>query len=145
MADVIDFLERMGQDAALRHASEAVLEQAMRDAQMAPRQRAALLSGDRAEIEAAIGADGNVCCAVFAPEQEEKESQEPRRPKAVLGVDNKVCCMINAPLPDAEEKTSQPGQQKAVFGVDENVCCMIYAPTPEGDRESAGDKLPKAA
>jgi hypothetical protein len=31
MADVIDFLKRMGQDAGLRHAPDAVLDQAMRD------------------------------------------------------------------------------------------------------------------
>jgi len=34
MADVIEFLERMGRDAQLRHAPDTMLEQAMRDAQL---------------------------------------------------------------------------------------------------------------
>jgi hypothetical protein len=83
MVDVIDFLERMGQDAELRHASEVVLEQAMRDVHMNSRERAALMSGRPAEIEAVVGARSN------------------------------VCCMINAPLPEGEEDTEAPRPQKA--------------------------------
>jgi hypothetical protein len=74
MPDVIDFLERMGQDAALRHAPEAVLEQAMREAQMSLRARAALTSGSRAAIKAVVGAENNVCCCV---------------------VDDNVCCLMS--------------------------------------------------
>lgn len=86
MADVIEFLERMGRDAQLRHASGAALEQALRAAQMSPREQAALLAGDRAAIEAVIGAEGNVCCVVFVPwpvgDDQEPEAPETRRQKA---------------------------------------------------------------
>lgn len=102
MADVIDFLERMGQDAALRHAPAAVLEQAMRDAQMSPRARAALASGSRTEIQAVLGAQSSVCCMVFAPEQESEEKAGP--------ADN-VCCLIYTP--EGEEQESAGGERKA--------------------------------
>lgn len=66
--DVIDFLERMGKDAELRHASEAPLARALNDAQVNPLAHAALLRGDRGGIEAVINGDSNsVCCMVFAP------------------------------------------------------------------------------
>src|SRR5690242_2723011 len=102
MADIIEFLERMGQDAQLRHASEAVLEQAMRDAQMSPRAAAALRVGDRAEIEAVIGAESDICCLVWAPEPDTEEKQS-KAPKAVIGTEN-VCCLIHAPLPEGDEE-----------------------------------------
>ena len=73
MADVIEFLEQMGRDAQLRHASGAMLEQAMRDAQLSSSARAALLGGERTDIEAAIGAQGNVSCLVWAPEPDVQE------------------------------------------------------------------------
>lgn len=138
MRDVIDFLERMGQDAALRHASEAVLEQAMREAQMSSRARAALISGNRAAIQAVAGAESNVCCAVFAPEP---EGEEKARPNAVIGVDDNVCCLIHAPLPEGNEEA-----QESALGVDDNVCCMIFAPTPGGEeQESVEGERQKAA
>lgn len=118
MVDIIDFLERMGQDGSLRHAPKAILERAMRDAQIDPEARAALLSGARAGIEAVIGSGGSVCCLIHAPEDEEQ---------------------ADAPQP----QKSQP--QKAASGVDNDVCCMIYAPLPEGDEEADGAKRHKAA
>jgi|SwirhisoilCB3_FD_contig_31_3939740_length_460_multi_3_in_0_out_0_1 hypothetical protein len=109
MTDVIEFLERMGRDAQLRHASEAVLEQAMRDAQMSPRARAALTGGDRDEIEAVIGAESNVCCVVYAPDQDDEEKQ----PHAALPVDGNVCCMIFAPPESEEDESEGARHQKA--------------------------------
>jgi hypothetical protein len=109
MADVIEFLERMGRDAQLRHASEAVLDQAMRDARMSPGVRAVLLRGDRAEIEAIAGAESNVCCTVHAPDPDD----EVKQPQAALAVHNKVyCVMIYAPTEDDEESDGAR-QQKA--------------------------------
>lgn len=108
MADVIDFLEKMGQDAGLRHAPDAVLEQAMCDAQMNDRARAALMSGDRAAIEAAIGTQHNVCCMVFTPGEDEGESGV----KTVPGIDSKVCCMVFTPG-DEEQDPEGVEQQKA--------------------------------
>lgn len=138
MTDVIEFLERMGRDAQLRHASEGVLEQAMRDAQMSPRARAAVTGGDRAEIEAVIGAESNVCCVVYVPESEEEETQ----PGAAPVVEDNVCCMIFAP---EDGESAQPKSPKAVIGVDKKVCCVVYAPTPDGEDESDADEHQKAA
>jgi len=111
MADVIEFLERMGRDAQLRHASEAVLEQAMRDAHLSPSARAALMCGDRADIEAAIGADGRVSGIVWVPDA--PGTQEPKSPKAVIGIDEKVCCMVNVPLPEGDEESDDGKHRKA--------------------------------
>lgn len=141
MADVIEFLERMGRDAQLRHASDAVLEQAMREAQMGPRVRAALMGGDRAEIEAVIGAESDFCCLVWAP-QPDVEEQQPKSLKAVIGIDKEVCCVVFAPEPDEKEEQKS---HKAVLGIDEKVCCMINVPLPEGDDESDGGERQKAA
>ena len=46
MSNVIDFLERLGQDSGLRHAPEAVLERALSEAHMIPELRAAILGGN---------------------------------------------------------------------------------------------------
>ncbi|HEY6926722.1 MAG TPA: hypothetical protein VI653_24770 [Steroidobacteraceae bacterium] len=80
MVDVIGFLERMGRDAQLRYASGATLEQAMCDAQLSPSARAALRGGDRADIEAAIGAAGNVSCLIWAPEPDVKDERQTKAP-----------------------------------------------------------------
>lgn len=112
MADVIEFLERMGRDAQLRHAPDAVLDEAMRDAQLSPFARAALMGGDRADIEAAIGAEGNVSCLVWAPEPEGEEKQV-KASKAAIGIDKKVCCMVNVPLPEGDEESDGGKRQKA--------------------------------
>jgi hypothetical protein len=160
MADVIDFLERMGQDAALRHAPEAVLEQAMRDAQMSPQARAALMSGNRAEIQLVAGAQSNVCCMINVPSPEGDEDGEATGAKSVLGVDNNVCCMVYAPTPEKEDGTGVDDEvccliyapepevedagatrrQKAVHGVDNNVCCLIYAPEGEEQKSEEGER-----
>jgi hypothetical protein len=76
MADVIEFLERLGRDAALRHAPTAVLEQALREAQIEPQLRAALIRGDQTEVEAVLGAN-NVCCMVYVPVPPGAEETEP--------------------------------------------------------------------
>ena len=140
MADVIEFLERMGQDAHLRHAPEAVLEQAMLDNRLSPRARAALTRGDRAEIEAVIGAESNVCCVIYAPEPDGEE-KGPRGPKAALTIDDNVCCLIHVPENAEEEPPKSP---RSVVGIDEKVCCVVFAPS-EGEEESDGDKRQKAA
>jgi hypothetical protein len=76
MADIIEFLERLGRDASLRHAPEAVLEQALRDAQIDPQLHAALMRGDQTEVEAVLGVN-NVCCMVFVPVPPGADETEP--------------------------------------------------------------------
>jgi hypothetical protein len=70
MSNVIDFLERLGQDAQLRHATSTEVEQALTHAQIDPALRAAVLSGDQRALEARLGAKSNVCCMVFVPKDD---------------------------------------------------------------------------
>ena len=81
MSDVIDLLEKLGQDSQLRYASNAVLDRALSDAKISPELRVALASGDRRSLEALLGASTNVCCVVFVPkpEKDDEPTSEPTR------------------------------------------------------------------
>jgi hypothetical protein len=81
MSNVIDFLERLGQDSGLRHAPEAVLERALSEAQMIPELRAAILGGNQRMQETLLGASSNVCCLIHAPRPGESEDEKPRKAK----------------------------------------------------------------
>lgn len=72
MTDVIDFLERLGQDATLRRAP---LESALMGAGLSPEMREALAKRDQRSLEALLGSR-NVCCMVHAPTQEEEERKD---------------------------------------------------------------------
>jgi hypothetical protein len=76
MSNVIDFLERMGTDAHLRHASGDKLEQALIGAQIDPAVREALLMRDQRRLEELLGATTNVCCAIYAPAREDDDEGE---------------------------------------------------------------------
>lgn len=104
MSDVIEFLERMGQDSALRHASPAQLATALSSAGFSPQMQAALLGTDQRAVEGILGADTNICCMINVPmeEEEEDESHERRTIVSLLGSDN-VCCMIYVPLEEQEQ------------------------------------------
>jgi hypothetical protein len=65
---IIDFLERLGQDAGLRHVTEAAMENAMRQAGIAPALRVAILNKDQTLLTSLLGADTNVCCLVHYPD-----------------------------------------------------------------------------
>ncbi len=78
MSNVISFLERLGQDATLRHASEDDLALALTRAKIDPELQAAILGGNQSEIEMLLGANTNVCCGL-APEKREDEEEEPSR------------------------------------------------------------------
>ena len=75
MSNVIDFLERLGQDAQLRYATRNELEAALTRAGIEPALRTAMLQSDRSTLESLIGAPSNVCCLVNVPEEEEEERQ----------------------------------------------------------------------
>jgi hypothetical protein len=81
MSDVIDFLEKMGQDPALRYASRAALDSALAQARLSPQVREALASGDQRALESLLGSD-NVCCMIYAPLEEQEQPQEPRQTRA---------------------------------------------------------------
>ncbi len=76
MSDVIDFLERIGQDAELRHTSGEMLEEALRSAGIDPALRAALLGQDSRALEALLGVESTVCCLIWKEDEQEEEPEE---------------------------------------------------------------------
>ena len=77
MSNVIDFLEKWGQDAQLRHATSAELEEALLRAGIEPAERAAILGADRFTLESLLGARSRLVCAILVPEEEEDEELPP--------------------------------------------------------------------
>ena len=88
MSDVIDFLERMGQDAQLRHGSQSEVELALASAEVAPELQSAILAKDQARLETLLGQVP--LCAVFFPGEEEEEEED-----------------------ETEETPSEPGEEHA--------------------------------
>ncbi len=76
MSNVIDFLEKWGQDSQLRHATGDDLEKALVAAGIEPAVRAAILGADRATLESLLGARSKVVCGIWAPEEEETEEED---------------------------------------------------------------------
>lgn len=74
MLDVIDFLEKMGQDAQLRHASQEEVELVLSSSEVAPVAQAALLAKNQAQLEVLLGQVP--LCSVFMPGQEEEEEDD---------------------------------------------------------------------
>src|SRR5882724_4305221 len=75
VSNVIDFLQRLGQDAELRHAPRTALERALTEADIDPALREALLGADQRKLESLLGADTNVC-AMISPGKKEEESED---------------------------------------------------------------------
>jgi hypothetical protein len=74
MSKVIDFLEKVGRDGKLRHASTEDMEGALEVAQIAPQLAAAILAKDSALIESLLG-DNKVYCALMPGKQDEEEEE----------------------------------------------------------------------
>ena len=74
MTGVIDFLERLGQDATLRRAPLEGILDGVGGTGISADVRAALLARDQRLLEALLGTH-NVCCVVNAPIEEEQEKQ----------------------------------------------------------------------
>lgn len=64
MSKVVDFLEMIGQDARLRHASQDEMKLALTDVQMDADLQAAILAKDQLQLEELLGVS-NTCCLVF--------------------------------------------------------------------------------
>jgi hypothetical protein len=78
MADVIDFLESLGQDATLRRASlESTLDR-VGGTGLSAQVRAALVNRDQGALEALLGSR-NVCCMIHAPLREDEEAPVPEK------------------------------------------------------------------
>jgi hypothetical protein len=90
VSNVIDLLERLGQDAELRYATSEIMEEALLGTGIEPALREAIFGKDRRALEALLGAEPNVCCAIFREEEEEDEEDKEDKPgedeKAVLDV-----------------------------------------------------------
>jgi hypothetical protein len=74
--NVIDFLERFGQDASLRYATGDVVAEALRQAGIEPALQAAILAKDQRTLEALLGSDTNVCCLIHKDDEEEEEETD---------------------------------------------------------------------
>ncbi|AGG89542.1 hypothetical protein RHOFW104T7_10370 [Rhodanobacter thiooxydans] len=74
MFDVIDFLERVGQDAQLRHASRDEVGSALSNAEIDPELRVAILARDGQELRTLLG-QGPYCCLInpAKPGEEQEE------------------------------------------------------------------------
>lgn len=74
MFDVIDFLERMGQDAHWRHASQDEVGLALSSVEIEPELRVAILARDEQGLQALLGQDP-FCCLInpAKPEEEQEE------------------------------------------------------------------------
>jgi hypothetical protein len=68
MSNVIDFLERMGQDADMRHASAGDLLKMLEDAAVNFDSHAAIASRDEVALAAVLGAESKLCCMVYPVE-----------------------------------------------------------------------------
>ncbi len=79
MSDVIDFLERWGRDAQLRHATGAELTRALASAQIEPFLRKAILAADQRHLEFLLGTQPNVCCLIFVPKSDEELPVQPQK------------------------------------------------------------------
>lgn len=81
MSNVIDFLERLGQDSKLHSAVSEDIEAALRAAGIDPRLQASILDADRRALQELLGADGNVCCMIFKEDEEEEKEDEEEKPE----------------------------------------------------------------
>lgn len=75
MSNVIDFLEHMGQDAQLRYATTAELEEALKGVGIEPALRSAVLSDESLRLEALLGATP-IVCSMVRPSEDDPEDDE---------------------------------------------------------------------
>jgi hypothetical protein len=76
VSSIIDFLEKLGQDAHLRHATSSDVQEALMQAGIEPAVREAILTGDEHALESRLGARSNVCCLIYSPIKEDEETEE---------------------------------------------------------------------
>lgn len=97
MSNVIDFLERLGQDAQLRGASGDEMEAALLNAGIEPELRTAILEADQRALEALLGADTNVCCVIYKEDEEEEEEKEDEGEGEEEGEDDEKAMLDDVP------------------------------------------------
>jgi hypothetical protein len=76
MSNVLEFLERVGQDWQLRYADPVTLTHAMQQAGIEESLHPALLTRDARGLEALLNLTGNVCCAVHPAHEDDADDDE---------------------------------------------------------------------
>ncbi|HEV8333065.1 MAG TPA: hypothetical protein VGQ22_16690 [Steroidobacteraceae bacterium] len=76
MMDPIEFLDRLGSNARLRHAAPGEIEQALDAAGIDPGLRSALLADDPLRLGELLGAQRNVCCLIVKPDPAQPDEEE---------------------------------------------------------------------
>lgn len=76
MTEIIDFLEKLGQDSQLRHAGCGEIRSALSAAQIDKVATAAILAGDERTLAAHLAAPSEVCCLIFVPRREDDEEPQ---------------------------------------------------------------------
>jgi len=76
VSNVIDFLQRLGQDADLRRARRTALELALAETGIDPALRDALLWAEQRRLESLLGADANVCAMSPGKKEDDEEEED---------------------------------------------------------------------
>lgn len=76
MSGIIGFLERVGRDSRLRHASAEELAQALNEAGVEEAASRTVLGGGWALLQGTLHVDRTLCCLVYAPDEEEEREDE---------------------------------------------------------------------
>lgn len=76
MSGIIGFLERMGRDSQLRHATAEELARALNEAGIEETTSRSLLCGDVAMLQSTLEVDRTLCCLVYSPREDEEEEVE---------------------------------------------------------------------
>jgi hypothetical protein len=76
MSDVIDFLERMGADAQLRHGTQDELELALTTSEVDQEVRSAILAKDKIRLDALLGQGGLFGMMIPAKEDDDESEHE---------------------------------------------------------------------
>jgi hypothetical protein len=100
MSNVIDFLERMGRDGQMRHASTEDMAGALDAVQIDPQLAAAILTRDSALVASLLG-DSKIYCALIPGKQDEDEEGEgddeaPSREDAEIPVQDSLHVVTSA-------------------------------------------------
>jgi hypothetical protein len=83
VSKIIEFLEKLGQDADLRYATNAELNAALMHADIDDSARAVVLQKDQRLLEELLDAGANVCCMIAMPMEEEDDEEEAEKEKEV--------------------------------------------------------------
>jgi len=76
VTEIIDFLQKLGQDAQLRHAGYGEIRAALAAARIDKVAADAILAGDERTLAQYLAAPSEVCCLIFVPRREDEEPEK---------------------------------------------------------------------